>query len=72
MAPTKHLKIVIASAGRRAHYLQWFRDALKKQNLPGEVIALDYRATSPTVGLADRSYQTPAYNSPEYVTWLKE
>ena len=72
MAPTKHLKIVIASAGRRAHYLQWFRDALKKQNLPGEVIALDYRATSPTVGLADRSYQTPAYNSPEYVTWLKD
>lgn len=72
MANTEHLKIVIASAGRRAHYIQWFKDALEKQNIPGEVIALDYRATSPTVGLADRSYQTPAYNSPEYVTWIRD
>lgn len=72
MTNTKHMKIVIASAGRRAHYLQWFKDALVTQQLPGEVIALDYRATSPTVGLADRAYQTPAYNSPEYVTWIRE
>lgn len=72
MTNTKHMKIVIASAGRRAHYLQWFKDALETQQIPGEVIALDYRATSPTVGLADRAYQTPAYNSPEYVTWIRE
>lgn len=72
MAHTKHLKIVIASAGRRAHYIKWFRDALETQQIPGEVIALDYRATSPTVGLADRAYQTPAYNSSEYVTWIRE
>ncbi|HEY4577811.1 MAG TPA: ATP-grasp domain-containing protein [Yaniella sp.] len=72
MANSKDLKIVIASAGRRAHYIQWFKDSLQKQNIPGEVIALDYRATSPTVGLADRAYQTPAYNSPEYVTWIRE
>lgn len=72
MAPTQDLKIVIASAGRRAHYIEWFRDALKKQQIPGEVIALDYRATSPTVGLADRAYQTPAYNNPKYATWVRE
>lgn len=72
MAQNKHLKIVIASAGRRAHYIQWFKDALHEQRIPGEVIALDYRATSPTVGLADRAYQTPAYNSPEYLTMIRE
>lgn len=72
MATTEYLKIVIASAGRRAHYIQWFKDALEKQQVPGEVIALDYRATSPTVGLADRAYQTPAYNSPEYLTMIRD
>ena len=72
MTNTRHLKIVIASAGRRAHYIQWFKDALQKQQIPGEVIALDYRATSPTVGLADRAYQTPAYNSPEYLTMIRD
>ncbi|GAA4476651.1 ATP-grasp domain-containing protein [Enteractinococcus fodinae] len=72
MANNQHLKIVIASAGRRAHYIQWFKDALRTQEIPGEVIALDYRATSPTVGLADRAYQTPAYNSPEYLTMIRD
>src|SRR5690625_3463895 len=55
VADNQHLKIVIASAGRRAHYVKWFKEALQKQRIRGEVIALDYRATSPTVGLADRS-----------------
>lgn len=72
MTDHKHLKIVIASAGRRAHYIQWFQNALRSQQLSGEVIALDYRTTSPTVGLADRAFQTPAYNSPEYQTMIRE
>lgn len=71
MINNKHMKIVVASAGRRAHYIPWFRDALRTQNIPGEVIAMDYRATSPTVGLADRAVQTPAYNSAEYLTMLR-
>lgn len=71
MADNQHLKIVIASAGRRAHYVKWFKEALQKQRIRGEVIALDYRATSPTVGLADRAYETPAYNSPEYVPMMR-
>lgn len=60
------LKIIIASAGRRAHYLQWFREAFRSQGIPGEVIALEYRATSPGFGIADRAQQMPAYNSAEY------
>ena len=72
MTNNNPMKIVIASAGRRAHYIPWFQEALRRQNIPGEVIAMDYRATSPTVGLADRAFQTPAYNSPEYITMVRE
>lgn len=72
MINNKHMKIVVASAGRRAHYIPWFREALQSQKIPGEVIAMDYRATSPTVGLADRAVQTPAYNSSEYLTMMRQ
>ncbi len=72
MTNDKPMKVVVASAGRRAHYIPWFREALRTQNIPGEVIAMDYRATSPTVGLADRAVQTPAYNSPEYITMIRD
>ncbi len=66
MVNQKPMKIVIASAGRRAHHLQWFKDALRAQGIPGEVIAMEYRATSPGFGIADRAIKMPAYNSPEY------
>ncbi|MGP6174875.1 ATP-grasp domain-containing protein [Corynebacterium sp. A21] len=66
MGNEKSLKIVIASAGRRAHYIEWFREALKKQGIRGEVIAMEYRTTSPSLSLADRGVANPAYNSPDY------
>lgn len=66
MGSGKFLKIVIASAGRRAHYVQWFRDALRTQGIRGEVIAMEYRTTSPSLSLADRAVVFPAYNSPDY------
>lgn len=66
------VKIVIASAGRRAHYLGWFQDALRAQGIDGEVIALEYRPTSAGFGIADRAYKMPAYNSPEYGVELRE
>lgn len=65
------LKIVIASAGRRAHYVEWFREALRRQGLSGEVIAMEYRTTSVSFGLADRGVPAPAYNSPEYPDALR-
>lgn len=72
MTDKKHLKIVIASAGRRAHYIEWFQSALRAQDIQGEVIAMEYRMTSPSVALADRSVPTPAYNSPEYSDVLRQ
>ncbi|PWH06146.1 hypothetical protein DEO23_10090 [Brachybacterium endophyticum] len=66
------MKIVIASAGRRAHYLEWFRHALSSQGVRGEVIAMEYRSLSPSVGIADRVAAMPAYNSPEYPDALLE
>lgn len=65
------LKIVIASAGRRAHYIEWFREALRRQGLRGEVIAMEYRTQSASFGLADRRVPVPAYNSPEYPDALR-
>ncbi|MGO1545015.1 MAG: ATP-grasp domain-containing protein [Gulosibacter sp.] len=64
------LKIVIASAGRRAHYIEWFKKALRNQDLHGEIIAMEFRETSPTFAIADRAVQTPAYNSAEYAETL--
>jgi carbamoyl-phosphate synthase large subunit len=66
MTRSQNLKIVIASAGHRAHYLDWFRTALRSQGLPGEVIALEYRESAPSFASADRGVVVPAYNAPVY------
>ena len=74
MKPSTSMKIVIASAGRRAHYIDWFQSALRAQAIAGEVIAMEYRTTSPSFALADRTVAMPAYNSPDYAdamrTWF--
>lgn len=72
MANQTPMKIVIASSGRRAHYLGWFQDALREEGIPGEVIAMEYRETSPGFGIADRAVKMPAYNSPEYGVAIRE
>lgn len=63
---TRTFKVAIASAGHRAHYLEWFRDALARLGLPGEVIALEYRTTSASFMVADRAVAMPAYNDRAY------
>lgn len=72
MHASRPLKIVIASAGRRAHYVEWFRSALSSQGISGEIIAMEYRTTSPTFGHADRNVVAPAYNSPEYCDFMRD
>lgn len=71
MESDKNLKVVIASAGRRAHYVQWFREALRTQGISGEIIAMEYRPTSPSLSLADRPVIFPAYNSDDYADALR-
>lgn len=71
MKSEKDLKVVIASAGRRAHYVQWFREALRAQGISGEIIAMEYRSTSPSLSLADRPVIFPAYNSDDYPDALR-
>ena len=66
MTRSQNLKIVIASAGHRAHYLDWFRTALRSQGLRGEVIALEYRESASSFASADRGVVVPAYNAPVY------
>lgn len=72
MTNEKPMKIVIASAGRRAHHIEWFQEALRTQGIDGEVIAMEYRNTSPGFGIADRAVQMPAYNSAEYPEAIRQ
>src|SRR5699024_8887659 len=71
MKPSTSMKIVIASAGRRAHYIDWFQSAMRAQAIAGEVIAMEYRTTSPSFALADRTVVMPAYNSRCYADWRR-
>ncbi len=66
MKKSNGLKVVIASAAHRAHYVKWFKAALRSEGIHGEVIAFEYRDTAPTLSMADRGVVVPAYNSPEY------
>ncbi len=60
------MEIVIASVGRRAHYIECFREGLRAQGICGEVLTMEYRTTSPSFSLADRAVPTPAYDSQCY------
>ncbi|WP_169253449.1 ATP-grasp domain-containing protein [Brevibacterium sp. 'Marine'] len=75
MKKSNGLKVVIASAAHRAHYVEWFKAALRSEGIYGEVIAFEYRDTAPTLSMADRGVVVPAYNSPEYrnevVSWVR-
>lgn len=76
MKNSNGLKVVIASAAHRAHYVEWFKAALRTEGIHGEVIAFEYRSTAPTLSLADRGVVMPAYNSPEYreevLNWVRK
>lgn len=57
---------MIASAGRRAHIVGWFREALARIGIPGEVISMEFRSTTASFAVADRAVVMPAYNSEDY------
>ena len=46
MKNSNGLKVVIASAAHRAHYVEWFKTALRTEGIHGEVIAFEYRRGS--------------------------
>ena len=75
MKNSNGLKVVIASAAHRAHYVEWFTTALRSEGIHGEVIAFEYRDSAPTLSMADRGVVMPAYNSPEYrnevLSWVR-
>lgn len=71
MKNSKPMKIAIASAGRRAHYIEWFQHALRTQGIAGEVIAMEYRTNSASFALADRTVAMPAYNSLDYADAMR-
>jgi carbamoyl-phosphate synthase large subunit len=58
--------VVIGSAGRRLYLVDWFRDALTRLGLDGEVVATEHDPTSASFGFADRGVVMPAYGDAEY------
>jgi len=42
--------VVIGSAGRRLYLIDWFRDALVRLGLDGEVVATEHDPTSASIG----------------------
>ena len=60
------LRIVVGSAGRRLYLVRWFKDALARLKVPGEVIVLEHDSSSASFGYGDRSFRIPAYADPKY------
>ncbi|WP_043503488.1 ATP-grasp domain-containing protein [Georgenia sp. SUBG003] len=58
--------VVIGSAGRRLYLIEWFRDALARLGLAGEVLATEHDPTSASFGFADRGVVMPAYSDAAY------
>ncbi|PFG39101.1 carbamoyl-phosphate synthase large subunit [Georgenia soli] len=58
--------VVIGSAGRRLYLIEWFRDALARLDVDGEVVATEHDPTSASFGFADRGVVMPAYSDAAY------
>ena len=68
-APTK---IVLGSAGHRPWLFEWFKEALHRLGISGEVIALGHDPRSPGFQAADRGVVMPPYNSDSYQGQMTE
>lgn len=63
------MNILFTCAGRRNYLVKFFQDALAGSGL---VIACDNRLDAPAMQIADRAFQVPLVDSPEYWTVIEE
>lgn len=66
------MNILLSSVGRRPYLVRWFCDALKDNEMEGEVIAADIDEYSPSRAFADSFVIAPRVDSEEYLPWLQE
>ena len=62
----KELNILISSAGRRNYLVQWFRDALNRNDVSGSVVASDSDIYAPSQADADEFFVLPPVESEHY------
>ena len=65
------MNILLTSAGRRTYLVDYFREALKKAGLKGQVYAANSQE-SPALAAADGKVITPLIYSREYIPFLLE
>jgi len=63
----KELNILISSAGRRVELIQCFREALEDNGISGSVCAADCSLDAPAMYLADKAWQVPRCQDPEFI-----
>lgn len=59
-------RILIGSAGRRVYLVEWFRQALRRCEVIGEVHITDHDPMAATTAFADASHVVPRYADPDY------
>lgn len=59
-------RILIGSAGRRVYLVEWFRQALSRCEVIGEVHITDHDPMAATTAFADASHVVPRYADPDY------
>jgi carbamoyl-phosphate synthase large subunit len=60
------LNILITAASRRVGLVRGFQQALHRPGLSGEVLVCDVNPASPAVHLADRAFEVPFSDHPDY------
>lgn len=61
------MNILISSAGKQVYLVSAFKEALVNNGL---VFVADNNNNAPTLGVADHSFNSPLYESKEYIPWL--
>lgn len=61
------MNILILSAGRRVALVKGFKNALKKLNIQGNVVAVDLRKDAPALYFADKAHQVKHIEDDGYV-----
>lgn len=66
------MNILITSVGRRSYLVTYFRDALRKASVQGEIHVSNSSPISPAFRLADKTVVTPIVYSDDYIPFLLE
>lgn len=65
------MRILIGSAGRRAYLVRWFKEAVGRLGVDGQVLVTDCSSDVAATIFADRSLQAPRFDDPDYADFMR-